>query len=110
MPVEWLKHRQDFKKVSYQRSRHVASDFILQKRNRKDDDAAIRVGLIATKKIGNAVARNRAKRRLRALVREIFEGRALAGHDYVLVARHTVVTVNFESLKTQMVNGLQDNA
>lgn len=47
----------------------------------------IRVGFTASKKIGNAVARNRAKRRLRAAAREVLPLLGRAGHDYVLVAR-----------------------
>lgn len=110
MPVEWLKRRQDFKKVSSQRSRYVASDFILQKRNRNDDTDAIRVGFIATKKIGNAVKRNRAKRRLRTLTQEMFPQYALKGHDYVIVARYSVVNAKFDALKAQMVQALKSNA
>jgi ribonuclease P protein component len=47
----------------------------------------IRVGFTATKKIGNAVARNRAKRRLREAAEQMLPLHALPGHDYVLIAR-----------------------
>ncbi|HVV64409.1 MAG TPA: ribonuclease P protein component [Rhizomicrobium sp.] len=49
----------------------------------------IRVGFTASKKIGNAVARNRAKRRLRAAAAQLLPLLGRAGHDYVLVARAT---------------------
>lgn len=52
-----------------------------------NDAGAIRVGFTVTKKIGNAVCRNRIKRRFRAAAREVFPGLALPGHDYVLIAR-----------------------
>jgi ribonuclease P protein component len=45
------------------------------------------VGFTASKKVGNAVMRNRAKRRLRALAREVLAQEARPGWDYVLVAR-----------------------
>lgn len=45
-----------------------------------------RVGYTVTTKCGNAVVRNRIKRRLRALVRELFPTHARAGYDYVLIA------------------------
>ena len=44
---------------------------MVQGRDRRDDDPAIRVGFTCSKKVGNAVARNRAKRRLRAVAREV---------------------------------------
>ena len=50
--------------------------------------AGARVGYTVTTKCGNAVVRNRIKRRLRALVREIFPDAAQAGQDYILIARH----------------------
>jgi ribonuclease P protein component len=45
--------------------------FVLLVRDRRDDSPAIRLGITVTKKIGNAVVRNRMKRRLRALAREV---------------------------------------
>jgi len=47
----------------------------------------VRVGFTASRKIGNAVARNRAKRRLRAAAAEVLAGRGVPGTDYVLIAR-----------------------
>ena len=47
-----------------------------------------RLGLTASKKTGNAVRRNRARRRLRALARTELAGRARTGTDYVIIARH----------------------
>ena len=63
--------------------------FLLQARQRLPEEAGaqIRVGYTCSKKIGNAVARNRAKRRLRALAREIMPSTGREGWDYVLVGR-----------------------
>ena len=82
--ITTLRHRADFLKAASAR-RQAAGSFMLQARAR-GDDLPPRVGYTASKKIGNAVARNRAKRRLRAA---LHEARALAhpGWDYVLVAR-----------------------
>ena len=60
---------------------------MLQGRARDDGAALVRVGFTASKKIGNAVARNRAKRRLRAVVRDVLASSARPGWDYVLVAK-----------------------
>ena len=62
-----------------------------------------RVGLTATKKIGNAVTRNRARRRMRALARDHLSPLAKNGIDYVLIARHDTATANWQD----MANGLQ---
>lgn len=50
--------------------------------------SGLRYGVTATKKIGNAVTRNRAKRRLRELARALLPEYGLAGHDYVFIARN----------------------
>ena len=57
-----------------------------------------RVGLTATKKIGNAVRRNRARRRMRALARSYLAPVAQPGTDYVLIARHDTVTADWQDM------------
>jgi ribonuclease P protein component len=58
----------------------------------------IRVGFTASRKIGNAVARNRARRRLKAAAQELLPLYGLAGNDYVLVARRETLTRSFGDL------------
>lgn len=60
-------------------------------------DAPVRAGFTATRKLGNAVTRNRAKRRMRALAREMLAGRQ--GFDVVLVARDGVTHAPFATLR-----------
>lgn len=61
--------------------------FVLLIRDRADEDPAIRLGITVTKKIGGAVVRNRAKRRLREAARAVLPLHGNPGVDYVLVAR-----------------------
>ena len=65
---------------------------VVQARPRGDDDPRIRVGVTATRRIGGAVERNRAKRRLREAARLVLPEHARPGFDYVIVARGGVTT------------------
>jgi ribonuclease P protein component len=66
-----------------------------------------RVGFTATVKIGNAVARNRAKRRLRAAAAELLPLYGREGHDYVLIARNATTTRPFAALLDDLANVLR---
>lgn len=102
-----LAKRADFLKAASARRQGVGG-LLLQARDRADGTALVRLGFTASKKIGNAVLRNRAKRRLRALARETLLPEARPGWDYVLVARpgETVSRV-YADLKADLAEALR---
>ena len=82
-----LTRRRDFLRASTA-TRVAKPGFILQARRRDPDEAeGVRVGFTCSKKVGNAVARNRAKRRLREVARLGLPGAGVDGFDYVLIGR-----------------------
>ena len=66
----------------------------------------MRYGITVTKKIGNAVVRNRMKRRFRALLREVLPGLGLPGTDHVLIGREGGVERDFALLREELVAAL----
>ena len=98
--------RKDFLRLAKAQRVHSTS-FVLQSRNRKDD-APMRVGFTCSKKVGNAVARNRAKRRLREIARLILPISGQPGHDYVLIGRANVTaTTDFAAMHAELTQSLQ---
>lgn len=80
--------------------------FVLLVRERSDDDATVRVGFTVTRKIGNAVVRNRMKRRFRALVRDTFPDHAIAGADHVLIGRSSGIERDYATLAAELKRAL----
>lgn len=70
---------------------------VVQMRENEDRDG-IGMGFTATKKIGNAVVRNRAKRRLREAARALLPEHGLPGYDYVLIARASTTARDWTDL------------
>jgi ribonuclease P protein component len=99
--IDRLKKRGDFLAAA-RHLRRVAGAVTLEMVPTPDPVRAagtLRLGFTASKKIGNAVARNRAKRRLRAAAYALLPLSGRAGHDYVLVARAGILVRDFAALK-----------
>lgn len=106
MCLTTLKKFSEFQQVRHQGKRFVSSDFIMQAYGYPASTPIVRLGIIASKKVGGAVERNRAKRRIRALARLLLPPPTVKGIDYVVVARATLVRADFESLKAQFTKAL----
>jgi ribonuclease P protein component len=81
--------------------------FVLLVRPRDDGDPAMRLGITVTKKIGNAVVRNRMKRRFRALGRELLPAFGIAGADHVLIGRNGGIERDYALLQEELGKALR---
>jgi ribonuclease P protein component len=108
-----LLRRKDFLRVAAGRRKWVAAGLILQACDSDAPESAgaraegRRVGFTASKKVGNAVARNRAKRRLRAAAHEVMSEAALSDTDYVVIARADTAGRPYLLLKQDLAPGLR---
>jgi ribonuclease P protein component len=104
-----LKTRADFLRVAATRRRAVTPGLILQAARQPEGlgrAPSVRVGFTASRKVGNAVTRNRAKRRLRGAAASILPGAGRPGTDYVLIARASTVDRSFEALIADLEGAL----
>jgi ribonuclease P protein component len=115
-----LKRRQEFLAVAASGRKFVAPGLILQARRQPTDgspsagdidsirgEMALRIGFTASRKVGNAVLRNRAKRRLRAIAAEVLPRNGRPGTDYVIVARATSSERRYADLVADLETALR---
>lgn len=103
-----LAKRPDFLAAARARRQGTKSMMVQARKRRDDEDASgIRVGYTCSKKVGNAVARNRAKRRLREVARRVLPIHGKDGWDYVLIGRKQVTDQRpFELLQGDLIYAL----
>jgi len=108
--VSTLRKRADFLRAAQGR-RQGMPGFLLQARQRGPEEAGpqvIRAGFTCSKKLGNAVVRNRAKRRLREIARTTLPLHGRPGWDYVLVGRpEATATRDFAAMAADLVRALE---
>ncbi len=75
---------------------------VLQARRRDGDDQSVRIGFTVSRKVGNAVERNRVRRRLREAVRSRAGAFVRTGYDYVIIGRRAALTTPFARILTDL--------
>ncbi|HJM90457.1 MAG: ribonuclease P protein component [Alphaproteobacteria bacterium] len=108
-----LKRRVDFLRVARAGRRFAAPGLVLQVAEGqasgagKGMEATVGIGFTASKKVGNAVARNRIKRRLRAAVTEVMPKHAAPHRDYVLIGRKATLRRSYADLLADLLTALR---
>lgn len=108
--IDRIKRRRDFLAAQSANRKWAMPGMVVQVRKRREnegDGALIRVGFTTSKKVGNAVARNRARRRLRACADAVIPVFAATGLDIVLIGRTATLARPFEDLKDDLLRCLK---
>lgn len=104
-PIASLKKRRDFLRLRNSR-RSQGKVFTVQGGRAADPHETIRIGFTVTTKIGNAVVRNRIKRRLRQVANAVLPIKGLRGFDYVVIARRAALRAEFAEMTAQFASAL----
>ena len=107
-PYRRLTRRSEFLRVA-SAGRKAPSGGVVLQALRRDDHDPVRLGFTVTKKVGNAVVRNRTRRRMKAAARQLLLTRAVAGVDLVLIGRASTRSRPFAQLVADIARAL-DNA
>jgi ribonuclease P protein component len=100
-----LKRRVEFLRVASKGKKAAVGGVVLQAMSRADDQPA-RLGFTVTKKVGNAVVRNRTRRRLKEAARLLLQNRPVTGFDLVLIGRDSTRKRNFIALQADIRRAL----
>ena len=111
VPITRLKRRRDFVSITRRGQKWATPGLILQSHRRKDAETTsrdgIRVGFTVTKKVGNAVIRNRARRRLKAVAGDVIATHGQDLFDYVLIGRASTLKRPYALLVSDLKTAMQ---
>ncbi len=110
--IGFIKKRKDYLAVAAYGRKWITPSFILQMRPRKlenpegNGELSIRLGITASKKTGNAVRRNRIRRRLKALARHFLPEYCKENVDIVIIARHNIWDKSYSDIQQDLLKAL----
>jgi len=116
LTLQHLRQRREFVNVAKKGRKYAAPGLVLQALNRLNDQrrdygiatgSGVRIGFTVTRKVGNAVVRNRVRRRLRAAASQIAPKHVKGNFDLVLIGRAGTKKRNFEELKQDLLKALK---
>ncbi|MEQ9316298.1 MAG: ribonuclease P protein component [Henriciella sp.] len=105
--LERLRKRSQFLTIARTGRKAVTQGIVLQARPLEPGhETEIKVGYTASRKVGGSVQRNRARRRLRAVVHDLLNALARPGHEFVLIARANTLTRSYDDLLSDLKRAL----
>lgn len=100
-----VKKDREFQKVFHKGKSTANRQFVIYQYN-KEDQSHFRVGISVSKKLGNAVTRNRLKRRIRHILME-FDDQLAQDVDFIVIARQPIVQMSYQEMKSSMMHVLK---
>ena len=101
--IKTIKKRSEFLSIAKQNiSYYSKTTLILARKNLEIENNITRVGYTVTKKIGNAVIRNKCKRKYRHIFRELPQNLTLNNCDYIVIARREILNSDFQKIKSDI--------
>ena len=103
-----LRTRREFLEVTSQKNKIVTKSFVIfSKFKNSHINSDILIGYTVSDKIGNAVLRNKAKRRLKSAAKNVIKEKGIPGTNYVIIARNKITRIPFESLENDLTYALR---
>ena len=112
MTLITIKKRSEFIRSNKISKKIYTPNLIIQKLESKENDNIPHFGFTITKKIGSAIVRNKIKRRLKSIIRELlkYKGKYFdLGFNYILICKKEIVKVSYDDLENELMDKFKSN-